>query len=386
MRVPSRRLCFLRLIFSMTLMPACSYATSLPLQGVVHHVSPSSDIQGTINAAPSGDTIFFDAGTYHIDKTIILKSGQLYHGAAGAILQGASPIFEVKPNDSHDIGVDGLTFEGGTSYFHLYGSDAAAGRADRIRIVNNIFRNMRPNASPETVDQPALDMKFVKNSWIDHNVFTDLRGGHGIISYNPDNTGFTFNIFNNLRQALSMTFEGIERTGRDIYVSYNVCTGIDRMCLEIQDSEGYIKAGLGWTQRLLVEGNWADGWTSTKVDTKMAYSIVVDSGSGTVVRNNYAKFDGVGRGDYGNELGGIGAQSYGNYLDGWTTGIILYEPNQIVRNNNLINCGSTSSHKCVEIYTKLSFDDIVFGNLADASLPVPPRPVNFGGATVAASR
>lgn len=360
-------------------------ADELPLQGKVHYVSPGIDIQAIIDAAPPGDTIYFEPGTYILTQAITLKSGQLYHGAPATILKGNSPVMVSKATDSHDIGIDGFTFEDGTSYIVLKGTDAANSHADRIKIVNNVFRNMKTNNHPDKVDQTAVALAFVKNSLIEHNVFSDLHRSSAIGISNANNTKITRNVFRNLYEAVSMQFDPIDGMGNNITVSYNVCTGIDRMCIELQTTGGSAKVGEVWTRNILVEGNWADDWSRTKDPNKIAYSIPLDSGADTVVRNNYARFGGSGIGGFGIELAGIGAQAYGNYLDGWKTSIILYESREIVRNNNLINCHLVSGNRyrtvhsigCIDVFTKhsLSKDNIIESNISDSSMPVPPRPV-----------
>lgn len=55
------------------------------LQGTVHRIPASGSdqtttIQNTIDAAASGDTIYFDSGTHDVAGQITLKSGQLYLG------------------------------------------------------------------------------------------------------------------------------------------------------------------------------------------------------------------------------------------------------------------------------------------------------------------
>jgi hypothetical protein len=251
--------------------------------------------------------------------------------------------------------------------------------------VNNVFKELRTNNHPDKVDQMAVDLTFAKNSFIDHNVFRDLHRSGAIGVSNANNTAITHNIFNNLYEAVSMKFDQVDGMGNNISVSYNVCTGIDRMCIELQTTGGSAKAGQVLTRNVLVEGNWADDWSKIKDPNKIAYSIPLDSGADTVVRNNYARFGGPGIGGFGIELAGIGAQAYGNYLDGWKTSIILYESREVVKNNNLINCHLVKGNRyrtvhsigCIDVFTvrSLSKDNVIEGNTADTSMPVPPRPV-----------
>lgn len=355
--------------------PPASGSSSLPLQGTVHRVSPSTNIQRTINSAAAGDTIFFNAGVYNLSN-ITLKSGQLYHGEPGAVLRGNGVIFTTDEKNSHDIAIDGLTFDGGT--VQLIGAGTAAGQADRLTVVNSTFRNMSLDST-----EASLFLVYAKNSKIRHNDFTGIKGGSAILSYHLDNSSISYNLCTNTYQCIGMNFEGVANTGRNNTVSYNAGTGVERMAIEISDL-GPGQTPKGSTRNLLVEGNWFSDWATTYLTgERFAYSIVCDMGIGTVVRNNYASCGtgtSAGHCDIAIELAGEGALATENYVIGFNNGTEVYQPNSSVTKNNYVNMiPQCTGNGCVNLYAPQgvnSSNTTISGNTSDASKPIPPKPVN----------
>jgi len=57
--------------------------------GAVVEITPASDIAAVVNSAPPGTRFNIHPGTYRLHAPIAAKSGDLFHGEAGAVLSGA---------------------------------------------------------------------------------------------------------------------------------------------------------------------------------------------------------------------------------------------------------------------------------------------------------
>jgi polygalacturonase len=314
-------------------------------------------IQGAIDGAVSGDTIYFPQGTYQV-STITLRSNLTYHGDAGAVLQGASlPMVTVQGQDSHDIRVDGLTFRGTGSDPNYDGllnlsGDGSASSVNHITISNSTF------------DGGGLVFDFLKNSQIINDHFANFPG-NAVLGYHLDNSAISSNNFTEVTQAISLVFDShVPEQGRNVVIDHNVGTGMSRMGIEAIGNDPPIN---GDSTNLRVEGNWFTNWHGGVTTDTMAYSIVVDGGTGTQVLNNYAQ--GTLNTGYGIELSGPNAIAQGNYIDGFYEGIIGYARGDTIQNNNIINSASG-----VPIDTYGRDDEIVQNNTFDPSLPLPLLP------------
>jgi Ca2+-binding RTX toxin-like protein len=321
----------------------------------------TSSIQAAIDAAAAGDTIDFATGDYHVDG-VTLKSGVTYHGQAGAVLNatGTNAVFSVDGNDSHDITIDALTFVG-TGADPMRGvvdlsGTGAANSVDHITLSNSSFQNN------------GLTFDFVKNSQIINDQFSNIHGGTAINGYHLDNSTIGGNVFTNDDQGIGLVFGGVANQGRNVVVASNVGSGISRMGIEIMGSDPVYP---GDTTNLLVKGNYFTNWQNPVADgNTIAYSIVTNGGTGTQVLDNYAQGD--HNAGYGIELSGVGAVAGGNYLDGFSTGIIGYAPQDVIENNNIINYSSEATN------TYNRSDEIVQNNTSDPSLAHPPMPSGWG--------
>jgi Ca2+-binding RTX toxin-like protein len=321
----------------------------------------TSSIHAAIDAAAAGDTIDFATGDYHVDG-VTLKSGVTYHGQAGAVLNatGTNAVFSVDGNDSHDITIDALTFVG-TGADPMRGvvdlsGTGAANSVDHITLSNSSFQNN------------GLTFDFVKNSQIINDQFSNIHGGTAINGYHLDNSTIGGNVFTNDDQGIGLVFGGVANQGRNVVVASNVGSGISRMGIEIMGSDPVYP---GDTTNLLVKGNYFTNWQNPVADgNTIAYSIVTNGGTGTQVLDNYAQGD--HNAGYGIELSGVGAVASGNYLDGFSTGIIGYAPQDVIENNNIINYSSEMTN------TYNRSDEIVQNNTSDPSLAPPPMPSGWG--------
>src|SRR5262249_42866775 len=154
---------------------------TVPTQGTVHTVSPGADLQGTMNATAAGDTVVFTPGTYTITRALTLKAGVLYQGACAAVLANATnttTLVTVDKNDSSNIGIDGLIFDGGA--LALAGT-AASNSVNNITVVNSTFKNLHLGGL-----EAGIFGVYVKNSTLDHNRFLNIQGGQGIFIYHLD--------------------------------------------------------------------------------------------------------------------------------------------------------------------------------------------------------
>lgn len=143
-------------------------------------------------------------------------------------------------------------------------------------------------------------------------------------------------------------------------IAYNVGSGFSRMGIEAIGQDPQITDD---SRNLLVKCNRFANWNNPVNDgNTMAYSIVVNGGTGTQVVNNYAQAK-VDTG-YGIELSGPNAIAKGDYIDGFHTGIIGYAPGDIIEENNLINSAGP------EIDTYGRTDEIVRNNTSNPRAPL----------------
>ena len=288
--------------------PASS--TTLPLQGTVRYVNGfnQSAIQSAINAANSGDTVFFNAGTYTVNSNIQLESGVLYHGDTGAILHSTSviSIFNTQSNVSNTK-LDGLTFDNGNVDF---GGDNVT--SSGAIIVNCTFQNLAGN---DYGRQSALFLHPLTNSRIEHNTFKNLSMANGtetqgIVCYGPSNISISYNTFSNVYQGLHM--EPNNTTG--IVINNNTMTGLFRMGIEVQ----------GETNGLKVQNNDISGWSplNNRNNNKIALSIVPKGTGGTDISGNYLHDPNVAE-EPGIEFSGVNGLIHDNHVVGFGDGVLI---------------------------------------------------------------
>lgn len=365
---------------------------NIPLQGHVYDIAPTgnaakdtANIQAAINAAQAGDTVRFGAGTFDVSH-ITLKSSVLYEGQAGAVLHGqggTTPMVSINPADSHDIKIDHLTFDNGQ--LSMLGTNTA-GSADHITITNSTFQNISASPTNGTGHVPSADAVFftyLKNSELVNNTFQNVHGYAGLAGYHLQDTDIAYNTFKNVYEGMLLIEEGKPNTGQNIDVNHNVIDGINRAGIEIWDGQASANQGqaqpavMGTTQNLHVENNWFGNWQPAAVDSTnniMAYSVVTNGGIGTVVANNYAAAGTAEKGNIGIELAGPGAQAHDNYISGFKTGLVSYQPNQIITNNNFTGTTYGTGNTAVHVDTAQSSGDTISGNVSDTSMAAPAKP------------
>ena len=273
-------------------------------------------------AGPSG-VVVFPAATYRVTRTIQIASGQTYQGTDGAILSttGGYPILS-SPSNATGITIDSLTFNGAGIAFPGYGV------ASRIQVTNCTFQNILPgNANWPSHFGIFIGGAGMTDSQIASNRFNNiLDGGRadaidrlagGIIAYNLNRVSLTGNTFDTVNQAFSLKFEGAGPY-YDVLVAANSGNRVHRMGIECQGGNSF---------NLIIDGNTFSNFLNPFWNT-FGLSIVVNRGTGTIVRNNTLSATpdppSGGRYGYGIELSGIGTGAYNNRISGkFSTGIAI---------------------------------------------------------------
>jgi len=357
----------------------------LALQGAVHHIAPPSSaasIQAVINAAASGDTIFFDPGTFNIAGGITLKSNLLYigntqefNGQARAILSGGSIIGDVT-----NATIYGLTFAS---------SPITINSATNFNITNCFLNGL---AGDHTSQLSPNGWTFSTIQWCTFNDGGGIDGGGNGV--NCDNLTITRNRFISAAQPISLNPGNNQNANRNMLISFNYMTNVYRMGIEINGTDA-----AQWTTNLKVNDNYYDGLSTSPINTGDVQALSIVPGETSTVTEIARNFIYYGPGadfadsldghiylGYGIEFDG-GAQSSGghcyihdNILDGrsgnssggWDNSIFGPYTNvaHVIQNNN--------------IYTTRG-GDVVAGSNAIISgtthnfVPKPPQPAGGAG-------
>jgi hypothetical protein len=284
----------------------------------------SGAIQAAINASNSGDTIFFPAGTYNVDKRVQLKGGRTYQGAGdNTVLQGGDPTIEI----FHIAGQSDITIE--DMNFNGQGMVIDGGTDNDIVINNNTFQVNASGANSNGITFTTL----LTNSSITNNTFSPINGFCGIYGYYWNGLTIANNEFINGEQGIHL--DNLNNSGDNLLIEQNYFTGMKRMGVEYQGGGHNLILQDNWYENPALSSNAADN-----VDV-IAYSIIGDRSTGTIARRNVmiaeAKPDGIGvRLDY--EVGGDNTTVTDNYIDGGDMGIVDTDGNgsSVSATNNFI--------------------------------------------------
>jgi hypothetical protein len=310
----------------------------------------ASAIQGCINQAARGQTVYFPNGTYNLSKPLFIKGGVRYSGeSTDAVLHASNMgtwIFWFPWSGANDITIESLTFDQG-------GIDTNGnGEVPKnIRITGNIFRNNTRASNNWTQTNFIFMDNGLSYSQIDHNTFsmllpngtTRVNGNvesdgdlprSAIFSFGLDNTSIDHNTFDHVYQGIKVC-QLLPYEAQNAYIGWNTMTHIHRMGMEIQGPEGcghrpapgvYLNS-----RNFVIENNsllsWDDYyWNSFGIS-------FANPNADVIVRNNLitapeyyqrpgepAWYPGMGI-----EVGGKPAKVYGNTLKGpWGQAIALF--------------------------------------------------------------
>jgi hypothetical protein len=310
----------------------------------------ASAIQGCINQAAPGQTIYFPNGTYNLSKPLFIKGGVRYIGeSTNAVLHASNMgtwIFWFPWNGANNITIESLTFDQG-------GIDTNGnGEVPKnVRITGNVFRNNTRENNNWTQRNFIFMDNGMSYSQIDHNTFsmllpngtTRVNGNvesdgdlprSAIFSFGLDNTSIDHNTFDHVYQGIKVC-QMLPYEAQNAYIGWNTMTHIHRMGMEIQGPEGcghkpapgvYLNS-----RNFVIENNsllsWDDYyWNSFGIS-------FANPNADVIVRNNlvtapeYYKAPGVPAWypGMGIEVGGKPAKVYGNTLKGpWGQAIAVF--------------------------------------------------------------
>ncbi len=272
-------------------------------------------IRAAIRASSDGDTIVFSGGVFDIGSEIALYPNRTYTG--GAILRKDNGYVFTVHQRGENITIDGLIFDGA-------GITNGSVRADNVTIRNSIFRNINGGGEEKN---GIFWGAGARNSQILNNRFINIQGHNGVYGFGTwDNTTISGNYFENVMEGIHLAYKG-----ENLLVANNTGRLVKRMAIELQ---GYDAVNT------IVENNHFVEWHDQRYHGSFAYSIM-NWGTGTIVRNNYASSGEAGKFDprrneamVGIEFSGNNGLVEGNVIDGFKEGLhIVQADNAVVRNN-----------------------------------------------------
>ena len=245
-------------------------------------IRPGNSIQGTVNDNPGATTFCLRAGVHYLSTSITPKTGNVFVGEYGAILDGTGwtttdatqGAFRAHNQDINDVTIRNLVIRKMPQRgIHTYSSGWCANGtcnfstagADRWTIENN---ELAYNGVGVTVS----NFSVVRNNYIHHNVGPDLYGDTNVLR------GGGFNSY----LAQGVVFENNE-------ISYN---GLEMKAASLSPNTTFRN---NWVHHNLRNGIWYDGENTGAViegnlveDNGGAGIFYEVSGQG-VIRNNIAR-------------------------------------------------------------------------------------------------
>ena len=307
----------------------------------------SPALQRAIDHTPAGGTVVFPPGNYRVSQPLHFKSGRTYRGEPGALLRGEGGYFLAitEYDNTHDVTIDGLIFDGGG--ISLDGSNLPA---FNVRISNCTFQNILTTSENWTVHNALFLPSGLVNGSIVNNVFRNiLHGGEakpgdtdagGMAAWGLDHVTFADNHFDTVNQCVHVSFQQKWPSSHVVFAR-NTGVHIHRMGLEMQYAN---------TAGLIVEDNRFSDFLNPYWNT-FGISIATDGSQDNIVRNNTI----IGlpapqtplKYGIGIEIGGIHTLVEGNIVQGFfVMGIGLgTAPRAVVRNN--LACGSQGSMQII---------------------------------------
>ena len=292
-------------------------------------------IQNAINAALSGDTVYFPGGTYKVSSRINFLSNKTYAGEyAGTVRsilnQSTANTFTGQlQGGAVNVTLDGLTFQNAG-----LAVDQSGGAAQNLTIRNCTFQNILTGSYPN--NQVIFISVGATNCSITNNTFTNIVDT-GILCWSLNNCMIADNTFDTFN-------EGSHITGTCTNVTYarNVGVNLKRMGIEVQGS-GY--------QNLLVEDNSFANWVNPGTSS-FGLSIIPSSGPNVITQYNTLvgippiPGGSTGSNHYGDglEIGGDQVAQW-NFVSGyWGCGVVIGGGNVCIANDVLWGPSGTSQN------------------------------------------
>ncbi len=318
----------------------------------------TKSLQAAINATPAG-TLNFPAGNYRVTSTLTLLSNVTYVGQNGSTLASSNGLSIMQlPGNPSGITLTGLTFDGGGLR-----ADGAPGM--NITITGNTFQNITTRSGNWTLRTGIFSSRGFRNSSIDHNRFKNLfpagstrpdgtiqsigEVNIGIISFGLDQTSIDHNTFDSVGEGMKLCFSQTYDS-HNVYIGYNVMTGIHRMGIEIQGAIGCGSSQPSMpgpdTHDIVIESNSITNYADPYWDSfGISYANPVPfGGDGAIIRKNlivvgptfYWNQQGAG-GNYAAAIEAAGGrlQVYGNVIAAYASQAITIDgaPNALIHDN-----------------------------------------------------
>jgi hypothetical protein len=244
------------------------------LQGTAHRIPASGSdqtttIQNTINAAASGDTIYFDSGTHHVGGQITLKSGQLYIGdtmqfsrVPRTVMKCNNAGFFLIQNASN-IAMYGLQWMRSTN--GIFGNWSKSSTRN-ITITNCIFDNQDFAGGPDMMVWGGVRSLTIQWSSLLNGAGTSNNGQGAACS----NLLVTRCRFDHCREAIGWAVGNSNDpvgSNTNLYVTFCVFTTNKRIAVEMAPYNGRDNA-----DDIKVNDCWIAGWDAS--GTGVCISIV----------------------------------------------------------------------------------------------------------------
>ncbi|MFD0672701.1 discoidin domain-containing protein [Cohnella sp. GCM10027633] len=231
-------------------------------------------IQNAINAASSGDTVYFPAGTYYINSSLLPKSGIKLNGASQstAIIKfngsaGSAMIYMPMSSSISNVEISNLTLDGNSDPEAYYGIEAHNGSGHNFHHLT--IKNFVGTASLygpfgiwfEGESGNAGSLKGVKNSTVADNTITNIgtsrEWGSGI------RMGWASKGNQILRNTISNTGRGgifAHDGSTDSIIRNNTVSGSGMSTTPV--GEGLAIEVWGESGKAIIEDNVVDHWIS----------------------------------------------------------------------------------------------------------------------------
>jgi hypothetical protein len=213
-------------------------------------VTPSeaqSQIQAAINNSHTGDTIYFQAGTFKLQQ-LRLAAGRTYLGStSGQTIVHWGGGSAVMVFYGSGITVQHFIFDGGGLYL--------GGAISNVNVEYNTFQNIAfgPNGSSEFNNWPSTIGVFLDTSAthtdISHNTFHNLSsqilsefrdwnlGVTAIFGYNLSNMTINYNTFDTVNEGIHFF------AGKNVQIDHNSFSHVHRIAMEVQDNVSDLEIG-----------------------------------------------------------------------------------------------------------------------------------------------
>lgn len=289
-------------------------------------------ILSAINSSHAGDTILFSGGTFNLSSEVLVASDRTYLGQNGATLKGVGEHGNILAVKGDNVTFKGLTFSGGGVFLDKNGG----GKNNNILFDYNVF-NL--NVTGGDHRSAITFTSGLSNSKITNNYFTGYNSSFGLYGYTYSNLTIANNEFVNIEAGMHIDAFAGSNSG-NLLVEQNYIRGVKGMGMEFQ----------GQANGDIFQDNWYEHPAFETIPgsangNTMAYSLILDGSSNTIIRRNTAIMPlKVSGNDYVRitfEVGGDNTLVEDNYSNGGNHVLAMNDGKDsasvTVRNNRFLN-------------------------------------------------